>query len=260
MTERASGWYDDPNDDTLLRYWDGILWSDRTMPKLRPGLDHVGEARPAPPVPTPHQTSGSHAPSMPTAPWAPGPTNGPHGARPAQARPAQAQRRAGENAYAGLGRRVGAAVLDWLLVSVLVSMVATPFLQGTSDRFAEFNREQIDAMRTGSTPPELTGDLLVPAFVVLAIVALVLAVYDAILTSRGGQTVGRMALSTRVAGPEGAPVSFGRALGRSLLKWLPAVAGPFGMLLSALVLLPALSSSKRQGLHDRMAHTEVRGR
>ncbi|MBD4204884.1 DUF2510 domain-containing protein, partial [Xanthomonas citri pv. citri] len=27
MNERPSGWYDDPDDDTQLRYWDGILWS-----------------------------------------------------------------------------------------------------------------------------------------------------------------------------------------------------------------------------------------
>ena len=49
MTEQphapvSSGWYDDPRDATQLRYWDGILWTERTMPKLRPGLDHVGEA------------------------------------------------------------------------------------------------------------------------------------------------------------------------------------------------------------------------
>lgn len=34
-----SGWYDDPNDPALLRYWDGIIWSSRTMPKVAPGLE-----------------------------------------------------------------------------------------------------------------------------------------------------------------------------------------------------------------------------
>lgn len=39
MTQRASGWYDDPDDPTHLRYWDGILWSDRRTPKIKPGLE-----------------------------------------------------------------------------------------------------------------------------------------------------------------------------------------------------------------------------
>jgi len=31
-----SGWYDDPFDPALLRYWDGVLWTDRTTPKVLP--------------------------------------------------------------------------------------------------------------------------------------------------------------------------------------------------------------------------------
>ena len=45
MTDRPSGWYDDPDSADQLRYWDGILWSDRTMSKVKPGLDqsHISD-------------------------------------------------------------------------------------------------------------------------------------------------------------------------------------------------------------------------
>ena len=39
MAQRPSGWYDDPDDDTQLRYFDGILWTERRMPKQVPGLE-----------------------------------------------------------------------------------------------------------------------------------------------------------------------------------------------------------------------------
>ncbi|MBO3181743.1 DUF2510 domain-containing protein, partial [Dermatophilus congolensis] len=30
MDARPSGWYDDPDDPELLRYWDGVLWTEHT--------------------------------------------------------------------------------------------------------------------------------------------------------------------------------------------------------------------------------------
>ncbi|AKU16317.1 RDD family protein [Luteipulveratus mongoliensis] len=39
MAQRASGWYDDPDDPSQLRYFDGILWTERRTPKVMPGLE-----------------------------------------------------------------------------------------------------------------------------------------------------------------------------------------------------------------------------
>lgn len=41
MSQQA-GWYDDPQDDSNLRYWDGVQWTDHTSPKQKPGLDRAG--------------------------------------------------------------------------------------------------------------------------------------------------------------------------------------------------------------------------
>ncbi|MGO4244520.1 DUF2510 domain-containing protein, partial [Janibacter sp. RAF20_2_2] len=32
-TPERAGWYDDPEDETQLRYFDGIIWSERTVPR-----------------------------------------------------------------------------------------------------------------------------------------------------------------------------------------------------------------------------------
>jgi uncharacterized membrane protein YhaH (DUF805 family) len=45
-----AGWYDDPEDATQLRYWDGASWTQRRQPR--------GEA-PPPPPPAPAVTAGA---------------------------------------------------------------------------------------------------------------------------------------------------------------------------------------------------------
>lgn len=42
MTTRNAGWYDDPQDSSLLRYWDGVMWTDHTSPRQKPGLEQAG--------------------------------------------------------------------------------------------------------------------------------------------------------------------------------------------------------------------------
>ncbi|MBO3138051.1 DUF2510 domain-containing protein, partial [Dermatophilus congolensis] len=36
MDARPSGWYDDPDDPELLRYWDGVLWTEHTALRRPP--------------------------------------------------------------------------------------------------------------------------------------------------------------------------------------------------------------------------------
>jgi hypothetical protein len=63
----AAGWYQDPVDQALLRYWDGSAWTDQSQPRpLSPSDPATTEAPPAWPPPT---TAGPPA-------WPP-PTPGP---------------------------------------------------------------------------------------------------------------------------------------------------------------------------------------
>ena len=43
-----AGWYDDPQDTTLLRWWDGARWTERRQPR-----DAVESTPPPPPPPAP---------------------------------------------------------------------------------------------------------------------------------------------------------------------------------------------------------------
>lgn len=248
MTERASGWYDDPEDDTRLRYWDGILWSDRTMPKLRPGLEHVGEARPiAPEQPRTHRDGADRSYPPLGVPMPPG----------SQAWPPQhAARRHRE--YAGVWRRVGAAVLDWVIVSFVVSLLVQPFLGARVDEMNDFNRLQLEAMRDGTSQPSISENLLVTLGIILGVMAVALTLYDAILTMRGGRTLGKLATGCRVMSADDTRMPFGRVLIRSALKWLPSFGTVFGLVIGAILLLPALASPRFQGVHDRLARTVVR--
>ncbi|WP_158288733.1 RDD family protein [Ornithinimicrobium flavum] len=44
MSQQA-GWYDDPQDDSNLRYWDGVQWTNHTSPKQKPGLERAGQGQ-----------------------------------------------------------------------------------------------------------------------------------------------------------------------------------------------------------------------
>ena len=44
MSQQA-GWYDDPQDQDNLRYWDGVQWTNHTSPKQKPGLDRAGQGQ-----------------------------------------------------------------------------------------------------------------------------------------------------------------------------------------------------------------------
>jgi uncharacterized RDD family membrane protein YckC len=38
MSQQPSGWYDDPSNPEMLRYWDGVMWTSHTAPKRSPTL------------------------------------------------------------------------------------------------------------------------------------------------------------------------------------------------------------------------------
>lgn len=268
MTAKPSGWYDDPDDPTKLRYWDGILWSERTMPKLAPGLDHVGEARPE--SMREHSQpagQGERAREYP-AHW--GPESFDHSQDPHRQRhdynapflPGHTPNEHGQwstvGQYASLPRRIAASILDWMLVGFATSILVSPFMGEAQAKFQNFNNQQIDALRNGTQPPQLPADIMQLVFIVMAVMTAALVLYDAVLTSTSGRTVGRMAFGMRVESAQGEKVSFGKALVRSLIKWLPAITGIVGLPLAAVVLLVGAGNKQRQGIHDKVGKTTVK--
>lgn len=91
---------------------------------------------------------------------------------------------------------------------------------------------------------------LLPIAPLAAFLAIIKVAYFCAFTLFGGQTVGKMALRTRVVCDRGAPLDPIRAMQRSvvaLLSILPLGAG----------FIPAFIAADRRALHDRLARTRV---
>ena len=277
MTEQphapvSSGWYDDPRDATQLRYGDGILWTERTMPKLRPGLDHVGEARPVQHVDAPPRRDGE--PRTYPAHW------GPEGSGEQQHRFGAPQPRAHDQRPTAFGtsagepsgvwRRFFAYFLDRIIFGVPVTLAMLPFLHSWIDEFRDFIDEASTAASNGGQMPAFPDDLTSPPLVLALALFVAGFVYDTLMTSLRGATLGKSALGIRVAPiEEGDPRSpqklpMARSAVRALIKYVPdlmslvAVLAGIAGLLQIAILLWALSNRLRQGLDDLAARSVVR--
>jgi uncharacterized RDD family membrane protein YckC len=133
---------------------------------------------------------------------------------------------------AGLGRRLGAAILDLSLLLALDAgvMWLTLRIIGLAPTL-----EDARAIR----PIPMAGFLFVLAFL-----------YLAGFTVGGGQTIGKMLIGIRVTGDDGRGVDITGAVVRAL-GCMAAVAT------LGLLFIPALVSTDRRAVHDRLAGTRV---
>ena len=135
---------------------------------------------------------------------------------------------------ASVAQRVGGALIDGLLTSMVV---VVPLLLGLVD---------FDSLE-GSLPAPVIGGLFLFG-----------AIYTIVPTAVWGQTLGKIAVGTRVVAEEDASVPGWR---RSVLRWaLPGVVGrlPYvGLGVSLAVMASLVWDPRRRGLHDRLAGTIV---
>jgi uncharacterized RDD family membrane protein YckC len=140
---------------------------------------------------------------------------------------------AADTALASIPRRIGARLLDGLLVSVVVTLVLAA--TGTNV-FESFE---------GSGP-------VWPSYVLWV----VSAGYEIWLTSLTGQTIGKRLLSIQVVDAETGEIP---TLDRSAKRIIPMVIQlvPVIGILGGVMYLRALWDARRQGYHDRIAETIV---
>ena len=285
MEQRPSGWYDDPNDDDLLRYWDGVVWTEHVANK-RPSYGVVNEpaAGDSPQQWSAYQAqqgrqdlpeagrrghagfpgfgSGRGAPGAPSAPGAPG---GP-GSRSAFGTGRGVGRAAGDGMpLSGWWRRVGALIVDWVLVGLLCLPFALPRIAASSDQLNAYWQQAMEAAANGATVAPAPPEQLVTDIAMISLVqTVVYLLLDAYLLSRSGVTPGRRLTGIRVR-PVGREETVPMAIGlrRSVIK---NVSNLFGgvVLLSTIAgifqivdYLWPLGDRGRQSLHDKAAGTEV---
>lgn len=237
------------------------------MPKLRPGLEHVGEARPESELPKheePARRDGQ--PRTYPAHWgpeAPSQRSAPHAAATHPQRPAGMM----PGAPAGLWARFFAAIIDRIVLSFVVGLGFMIFGGDTLTMMQDWLHDVVTAAQNGaSQTPDMPGPLQTALLVITLATAAGGFLYDALMTAFcHGRTIGRMALGVAVVPAATAPdqvrtarVPLAKALIRSVVKWGPSAISSIGELLEIVVFFSALTNSRRAGIHDRLAGTEVR--
>jgi uncharacterized RDD family membrane protein YckC len=141
-------------------------------------------------------------------------------------------------AFAGFWIRLGAKIIDWMIISAVNFIVLAAFglLIGYSGGFDP---------KSGSSA----------GFIVIQIVNMIVSIafpvaYSTWLLGRYGATVGKMACKLKVVTAEGNRISYLRALGRTFAEWLS------GMILLIGYIMAAFDSEKR-ALHDHICGTRV---
>ncbi|MGH9091050.1 MAG: RDD family protein [Acidimicrobiales bacterium] len=222
---------------------------------------HEGPTGPPPGTPPPYPGGAEQPPSpYPGAPspypGAPTPYSGgpeqppPYGAPPggypggyAYGTPA-----APAAAYASFGARLGGWLIDWLILAI-VNAVINRILVSVAFLRVSFTTHTVTH---GARIPHLQHFSILAEIVNVVLILL----YGAFLCgSARGQTLGMMVVRARaVDGETGAPIGFGRALGRAAFEVLLFVLFVIPWVVD--MLFPAWDS-RRQCLHDKVSRTVV---
>lgn len=274
MTQ-PSGWYDDPADPSGLRYWDGIIWTERTVPKQSPtasastighAVDPYAAAPPSayPPAYPPGQAP--YPPSTPT-PYGQPPAGRDYGAAPTYQWRPQGPTTLDGAPLAQWWQRLLAAMIDGVVVGLAGALMAFPWWRDFLTWYVAFLQKSM----SGAADPNLAtvmteistemARFIVPITLIQAGVAFV---YHVAFLTRNGASLGKMALGIRVrrVGRPG-PLSVLDAARRQALQLVLTLLGVVPIIGSITGLVSYLDEAwllwdqRRQCLHDKIADTVV---
>ncbi len=200
----SAGWYIDPENAAFLRYWSGDGWTEhRREPSMTPTHVPVREPKRGPATSSSGATAGTARPATPVA-----------------------------QAYANPGLRLGAIILDWVLVSVVGIAIILP------------------ATLVNAVVPNniFSSSLSLMSF--LAAWVFILG-YPVVAEGRIGQTYGKHLLGIRVVSiGDGGQVGVARAFGRAIIRVIGVYALGLGVLWT-------VWDDRHQGWHDKAVGSVV---
>lgn len=159
----------------------------------------------------------------------------------------------GRHVLAGWWSRVGAQVIDGIIVSVGALILFLPLVAALG---IDFSAQDDGGVIDGGLLAALVG--LVIWVVCVAIIALIYA--PALMARTNGKTVGRMVTGIRVVRTSGEPVTFGFAMLREVAvkALLFGIAGSFtGGLANLVDVLWPLWDEENRALHDFIVQTRT---
>ena len=291
MSQRA-GWYDDPENSDHLRYFDGVVWTANTTPKAPP-------APAAPTTPIPQAPSGAAAgyaqPGSPPQQYGQPPYGDQQYGQQPYGQPQYRQQPYGQPQYgqpgyasappaygtplgmkttpdgqplASYGQRVGAYLLDYLIVGITTLVAASYWISQFIQWYVRFINDIIGEAEQGGQPAfdqaSMQNEIMGYLWPIAAVSILVHVVYHTFFLVRFGATPGKMAVGISVRlrdrpGPLRVVDALKRqviAVGSGLLGFI-AVVSLFTSLAVFLDLLWPLWDERRQALHDKIAGTNV---
>lgn len=143
------------------------------------------------------------------------------------------------------GARLGARVLDWLILGVGGTILGFLGIGGGA-MFAAGGTEAGAALGLFS---------FLGTFAVLAVLGLA---YEVVLIALRGQTVGKMATGVRVVRADSGDLpGWGKSTGRWSIPYLAGLIPVVGWLVSLLAYVSLTWDDRRQGWHDKAAGTVV---
>jgi uncharacterized RDD family membrane protein YckC len=274
-----AGWYDDPQDQSQQRYWDGSSWTDDRRPRQGPPpyqgqfgqpagqqfgapMQHgqvYGGAQPGPTQYGQPQQQGGH-------PQQPYPQQ--------QGYPQQGYGYPGQRVHttpdgqllSGWWRRVFASIIDSIIVGIVGLPLTGYFYYQYFLVIWQYLEDTMDAAAAGTPttstqlPPE-AYKWMIPAVLIGMAVSFA---YKYLFLTKKGATPGKMALGIAVrlrdvpGLPPGQAVAkrCGFELGLGLLGAIPLVGTLFAFV-SLINYLWPLWDDKKQALHDKVAATNV---
>jgi uncharacterized RDD family membrane protein YckC len=246
------GWHPDPvppqpGQPAQLRYWDGTRWTEHTSPAQAPAAtgqyaaaayEGVYGTPSAYGTPSPYAAPGSQRSTTPDG-----------------------------VAVAGWWHRVGAVLIDWVIVTVLISVLALPWVRDIWHSYRDLLDEAFKDGQNGTSnvdTAQFQRDIAGPAAAVALISLAVEFCYHVGFLMWTQATPGKLAVGLRVRLRERpGRLPFGTVLlrwlgqfGVRLVGLLPIVGAVIGLYLLLDYLWP-LWDDKKQALHEKLAKTNV---
>ena len=259
------GWYADPVDPTRERYWDGWQWSRNTRaregqpPPYAAAGAPSGYPNPAGPPAYPGAAPGGYSGQAPGSYGPPG-----YPAPPAYGYPTGPVATTADGVrLSGWWWRVLAAVIDYLLLSAVVTIIAAPLWMPVYEAVLAYFEAIVAAQQAGVPPPAMEPNQLFPIRAQVLLTALSVGlgmIYHVLFLRWRGATPGKLACRLRVVpvdrGLHRGGLTWGAAIIRAAIWVLPGISSLLALVTVVDALFP-LWQPKRQALHDLAAKTQV---